>query len=265
MYQILTLSALSSVAGHQDKGLGHDFAQSLAHLRVGCPYYSAHVAVGTAHALLSPAVHHLSHDLVERSAVHQPILELPAGGIGRLDQNEQPLMLLFAHIHKGLDAVGSQIGIYRGEILVEWRIGAASHRDPAQMGGGVGRGSGTDVPSLHIADHDQILLVTIVHRLLESDHPRDAELLVHGDLGLDRGNQIVNRIHNSLVVLPHRLGGSLQRLAEFLVCFLYDVLRYIGEHRIQSHHNGGSRLSDFFTKLVNHWFSSCMSLFRRRW
>ena len=74
---------------------------------------------------------------------------------------------------------------------------------------GIGFRGGTDVAALDIADNHQILFLTVIHSFLVSDHAFDPELLIHGDLRLYRGNQVVNRIHNPLVVLPDGLSRSL--------------------------------------------------------
>src|SRR5699024_2096329 len=151
-----------------------------SHLRVCGAHNCAHVAVGASHALLSPLVDLLAHQLVERTSVDELVLELPAGRIGCLHKDEKSLLLFLAHVDKGLHTVGSKVGVDSHKVLVEWSKCIASHLHFSDVSCGVGCGSGADVPSLDIADHNQAFFFTVVHSLFESCKSRDTELLVHG-------------------------------------------------------------------------------------
>ena len=77
--------------------------------------------------LFSPGGHLFAHPLIQRTPVDQPVLKFPAGGIGGFHQNKKTLFLLFRHLDKRFDTIGSQIGIDRHKIFVKSVILFGSH------------------------------------------------------------------------------------------------------------------------------------------
>ena len=113
-------------------------------------------------------------------------------------------------------------------------------------------GSRTDIASLNITDHNKALFLAVINCLLKCDHSGDTELLIHSYLRLYCRNQIINGIHNSLIILPDCFSCALQGLAKFSEGFLADVLRNEFHHRIQTYHDGGIRLLDLLYQFVDH-------------
>jgi hypothetical protein len=95
------------------------------------------------------------------------------------------------------------------------------------MSGGISCRCGADVSSLHVADDHQALLPAVVHGPLIYDQSLDPKLLVHGNLGLHRRDQIIGMVHDLFVKLPHCLSRTLQSLAVFLQGAFPDMLRDI--------------------------------------
>ena len=259
MYQIGTLSALRPIAGNEDEGLRHQLSQNLPLLGIGRADHSAHIAVitGFRHAFRSPCRHLLADILIERSSVDQSVLKFTAAGVGGLYQNENALLLLRADLGKRLNAIRTEIGIHRHKVLVKACIALAADLDSSQMSDRICLRGGTNVPALDVADYDQPLLLTVVNGLLKGDHAWYAKLFIHGNLRLHRRNQIIDRIHQPLIVLPDRLCCALQRLSGLCKRLLFDIFRYKFHHRIQSDHDRCIRLSDSCNKSVNHFLSSC--------
>ena len=243
MYQVLALSSLGSVAGHQDIGFGHDLAQHLTHLWIGGSYHCAHITVLFAHQLRSPGGHLLAHQLIEGTALDLLILEFAAGGIGSLHKNENTLLLFFAHIQEGIHSVRPKIGIHGHKVLPKGHILLTSYFHPSQMSYRVSRGRRTNVSTLDVTDHHQSLFLAVLHRLLESHKSRDPELLIHGDLRLYRRDQIPGLVHDLLVKLPDGFRRALQCLSVLGKSFLLYLFRHIFQHRVQAYHD---RRSGFF-------------------
>ena len=65
--------------------------------------------------------------------------------------------------------------------------------------------SGTDVPSLDIADHDQSSGPAVLDRLFIGDHAGNAELFIHGSLRFDSRDKITDCINDRFVELPYCL------------------------------------------------------------
>src|SRR5699024_1164748 len=101
-------------------------------------------------------------------------------------------------------------------------------------------------------DHDKIFFFTVIYRLLICLKPRNAELFVHGDLRFHSGDQIVNSVYDSLIVLPDSLRSAFQSLPVFPKSFLFDVFGDIAEHGIQSHNDRRIGLTDFLDQFIYH-------------
>ena len=233
--KVLRLASLCPVARHKDIGMRHQLPRYLPLLRIGSSHYGSHIAVGSVHGVLSPLTHLVGHMLVQRSAVHQPVLKLPAGGIGGLHQHEYPSVTSVAHIHEGLHSVAPKIGIHCGEILVEGLQLLLSDLYLTQMSYGVGLRGGAYIASLHVTDHDQSLFMTVVHRLLVCRKSRDAELLVHRYLRLHRRDQIICGIHDGFVERQHGFRRCIETLSLFLCRSPLQLFRHELQIGIQSH------------------------------
>ena len=66
-------------------------------------------------------------------------------------------------------------------------------------------GGGADIAPLYITDHDEALGPAVVDRPLVCDHTRDPELLIHGNLRLDSGDQVAYSVRDLFVELKDRL------------------------------------------------------------
>ena len=187
MYQICAFTALCTVTGHQNKCLGHYLTQYFALLRIGCSYDSTYIAVGITHTVSSPGCYLFSYQLIQRSAVHQLILELAAAGIGSLHQYENTFFLFLTDLHKRIYTVGSQIRVHGYKIFIKTVIALAAYLYFAQMSYRVCFGSGSDIAALDIADDDQAFFLTIIHSLLKCHHAGNTELLIHCHLRLHSG------------------------------------------------------------------------------
>ena len=91
----------------------------------------------------------------------------------------------------------------------------------------IGFRGGSDVPSLHVADHHQALFLTVIHGLLIGDHAFHAKLFIHGDLRLHGRDQIRHRVHDPLIELPDGLRRPLQGLSAFRKSRFLNLLRDI--------------------------------------
>ena len=98
MHQISSLAALCAVSGHENVGLWHHFTQRLAHFRIGCADNRADIAIFAAHALAAPFGNLFTDDFIQRSAIHQTILELAAAGVGSFYQHKNTLIFFFADL-----------------------------------------------------------------------------------------------------------------------------------------------------------------------
>ena len=202
MNEVCALAALRAIAGHQNEALWHHLAKELTLLGIGCANHRADIAVGIAHALCAPLCHLLADDLIQGLTVHDAILELSAGRIGGLHQNEDTLLLFLTNLHEGLHAVASKVGIHGHEILIKAVERIRSHADLAEMSDRIRFRSGSNVAALDVADHDKSLFLTVVHSLLEGNQSGDPKLLIHGDLRLYGRHQVINGIHDALIILP---------------------------------------------------------------
>ena len=209
MDQISALAALCAVAGHENVGLRHHLAQRLAHFRIGCANNRTNIAIFAAHALAAPFGNLFTDDFIQRSAVHQTILELTTAGVGSFYQHKNALIFFFADLYERIDAVGTQIRIHRCKILVKGCIALFSHYYFSEMGNRISLRSGTDIAAFYIADDNQTFLFAVCDGLLECDQTCYAELLIHGDLRLYCRNQIRYCIHDALIVLPDRFCSAL--------------------------------------------------------
>ena len=160
------------------------------------------------HAHGSPLHHLVRHMFIERLSVDQTVLEFPAGRIGSLDQDKNALVILIARVNKGLYAVRAQIGIHRHHIRSECGELFIADPDCSKMTCRIGCGSRTDISALRVADHDQALFLAVPYCLLIDHEARNAELFIHRDLGLHRGDQIPGGVDDRLVELPHGLRSS---------------------------------------------------------
>ena len=107
-------------------------------------------------------------------------------------------------------------------------------------------GSGTDIPSLDIADHYKIFFLAVIHRFLKCHYARHAELLIHCNLRLDSGDQVTGLIHDLFVKLPDRFCSSFKCFSVFRKRLILHMLRDIVQHRVKSDHDRRSCLFDLF-------------------
>ena len=170
--------------------------------------------------------------LVQWFAVNETILELTAGRIGCFYKDEQTLFLLFTHICKWFDSIGTKVWVYGCEIFIKCTVCLASYLDFSKMSGCISCGSRTDISTLYITDHYQIFLMTIINGFLECFQTFHTKLLIHGDLRLYCRDQIVSAVDDLLVVLPDGICGTFQCLSILIKRFFLNMLRYIGKHRI---------------------------------
>ena len=253
MDQVRALAALRAVSGHEEVSLRHHPAKEPALLGIGGAGHRAYITVAMgAHAVLAPGGHLLSDQLIEGLPVDQTILELPAGRIGGFHEDKDAFFLFLADFYKRTDAIGTQVGIDRDKILIKPVERMAADLYPAEMSHGIGFGSGTDVSALDIADDNEALLFTIFHRPVKRLQPGDAELLVHGDLGLYGGHEVTDRVHESPVVEPDGFCSALERLAEFVKCLFFQIIRYVPKHRIEPDHDRGIGTADSFDQFIYH-------------
>ena len=255
MYQIRCLSALCTVARNKDERLRHDFTQYLSHLRISRTYDRADVAVLISHALSSPLGNLLTYELVERTAIDQLILELAAGWIGCLYENEESLLFSLAHLEKRLDAIRAEVWIHGRKVLAERSCHHCADLHLTKMCCCISCGGRADIPTLHITDHNESFFVAVVHRSLKSCKTRNSELLIHRNLRLHCRDQIIYFIYNRLIVLPYSLGRTFQRLAIFLKCSCLYLFRNIGKHRIESDYDRCICLLYICNQFLNHRFS----------
>ena len=259
MHQICALTALCAISRHQNIGFRHDLTQDLPLLRISGAHHGSYITVGIAHAGCAPGCHLLSHDLIKRPVrtlhtSYQPVLKLPAAGIGRLHQNKKTFLLFLTHLDKRLHPIGTKIGVHRHKIFVKSSAHGTAHLHLSQMAHRIGFRCRTDITALDITDDHQPFLLTIFHGLLEGDKPFHAELLIHGDLRLHRRDQIVDGIHDRLVIQPDRLCRSLHRLPVLRISLLLYMLRHELQNRIQPGHDGRPDPPDLLYKLVDHSF-----------
>src|SRR5699024_8795587 len=119
VYQVLSLASLSAISWNQNVSFRHDLSQDLAHFWIGGAYHSAYIAVGISHTFFSPLSNLFSYQLIERSAVNDPVLELTAGRIGGLYQHKDSLLFFFAHIDKRLNPVRAQVWVHSGKVFIK--------------------------------------------------------------------------------------------------------------------------------------------------
>ena len=96
------LPPLCAVAGHENVGLRHHLAQRLAHFRIGCANNRTNIAIFAAHALAAPFGNLFTDDFIQRSAVHQTILELTTAGVGSFTSTKMPLFSSLQTFMNGL-------------------------------------------------------------------------------------------------------------------------------------------------------------------
>ena len=88
--------------------------------------------------------------------------------------------------------------------------------------------SGSDVPSLDIADNDQTLGPAVVHRLFISDHSGDPELLIHRNLRFNSRYYVADRVNDRFVELPYSFCcNDIFSLAVFRNISLCGILRFL--------------------------------------
>ena len=187
----------------------HETAQNPAHLRIGSAHHGAYVAVVSVHGAASPLHNLFRNPLIQGPPVNQPVLELAAGGIGSFHKDKNALIVGIAGLHKGLYPVRAEIGIHREKIRPEALEHIFPHLHLADVGRRIRRRGGADVPALGIADYHKAFLLAVIHGFLIYSQARKAELLVHGNLGFHRGNQIPGVVHNFLIKLPDGLRRAL--------------------------------------------------------
>ena len=113
-------------------------------------------------------------------------------------------------------------------------------------------GSGSDITTFDIADDDQTFFFTIIHGLFKCHHTGNAELLIHCYLRLHSGYQIINCIHNTLVILPDCFCGTFQGLTILSESRLFNIFRHEFHHRIQSYHDRCVGFFDSSDQFVDH-------------
>ena len=110
----------------------------------------------------------------------------------------------------------------------------------------IGRRSRTDVAALHIRNDNEPELLCKPHGLLVGNETRNPELLVHGNLGLHRRNQIRRLPKYRLVKAEAGLCRPLQIFTLLGKRGLLYLIRNIRQHGVQTDANRGLGLFDFF-------------------
>ena len=126
------------------------------------------------------------------------------------------------------------------------------------MAPGIGGGSRADIAPLDIPDDDQAFFPAVADGLIVGHQSGNAELLIHGDLGLDGRDQVADRVHDPFVELPDRFRGRIQSFAakagNSVVPggFFQQKARYKCKIRVQTDHHGGVFGLDLFDQFLNH-------------
>ena len=124
----------------------------------------------------------------------------------------------------------------------------------------VGGGCRTDITALYITDDDQTLLSAVFDGPVIGRQPRQSELLIHGDLRLHGGNNIVHCIYNGLVELPDSLCSRPK--CQFIVrtacirdrfpCRVLQMLGHEGKVGIEPYDNRRIFDLDLIHQFLNH-------------
>ena len=139
------------------------------------------------------------------------LLQFGAGRVGRPYQNEDVLVVRRGCLDERRDAVRAEIRVDGDGILVPGVIQAVRRRvHSAQMTGVCGC-RGSDVAALDVAEHVQALLLGVFagHRVCVD--PGRADRLIHGDLRLDRGHDVGDRIDDRPVEFEDTLRPDVPR------------------------------------------------------
>ena len=168
----------------------HTRSELRKHLRVSRTDHRADIGPFALHEGLTPGRGEIRDPRIERLAVNQPILQLAARGIRGLDEHKNTLIAASADLKEGLYAVAAEVGVHGCHIRVKGEELLLAYGNAAEVSLRIGRRSRTDVAALHIRNDNEPELLCKPHGLLVGNETRNAELLVHGNLGLHRRNQI---------------------------------------------------------------------------
>ena len=236
---IVRRAPLGAVAGNQEKGVLQPLAEGADIGGVGGPsdrpgHGVAVLALGSSGDALVQVAHHLIHLPVSG----QDILQLPGAGVGGFHQHENAFVLGLGRLQKGLDGVGAHVAVEGDAVGIEGFILLPLDFRPGQPALGVGGGGGADVPPLDIRDDEQALFPGVFYGTLQHLHPPPAQVFVIGRLGLDRGDDIAQRVNQAYVEPPDSLRRALQSHAVLLKGGFADVLGHILDPGVQSRHGG---------------------------
>ena len=227
--------------------------------RIGRTYHSTHcgIAIGT-DLPAAPVFAHFAHDLIDRLAVDQSVLQFSAGRIRGLCQHENTLVIFFANVQQRLNAVCSQIAVDCQCICSKGFQFHAVHIYFSQMCGGICSHGRTNVIAFAVCHDEHALALCIANGFRQCADTCPAVHFIVCSLRLDRRNHIVQGIDQRLVELENCISSCLQCMSQLHKAGILYELRHVFQTWIQS---GYGRIVQFVNSFDKSIKSHCIGSF----
>ena len=240
--RVVEQASLGSDPRHEEQAVRHQGAEQLGVFRIGGRRNRPHQAVPAvpqASFLVGPVVDAFGDPLEDAASFRVlEILEILRRRVRRPHDHEDALPAHLRRLDERLHAVLPEIRVHRRRVQRDRPLGLPlADENFLQMRDGVGFRRRANVRPLHVADHQQALLVRVVRHLEIRPHAGRTATLEVGALEFHTRHLPGDDVNNALAELPCR-GRLLSQPPPVRGGNLPDLLRQALIHRVQTDAQG---------------------------